>query len=174
MNPFLEILYQEHDIITSAIERVQRANVLIGINDEQYEKTIRELLGFFRSYADSFHHHKEEIILFPEMNKKNELLKDGLIKEMFENHEDFRDMLRHSEELLNKKNFAEAQKALEQYCDRLLEHIAVENEEVFQIAETLFTEKELEEIYFRFIDTDRELGIELKNELAKAIESTQV
>ncbi len=169
MNPYLEILYHEHDIIISATEKIKKAKFLIGSDPGQYENTIRELLNFFRSYADNYHHHKEEIILFPEMNKRNELMKDGIINEMLENHEDFREMLQQAENMLNKSDFAVAQKYLETYCERLLEHIAVENEEVFQIAESLFSEKELEEIYFRFLDTDRELGEARKNEMLKIL-----
>ena len=167
MNNTMKLLYDEHEITVNAIDAAQQARSLIGKDDIQYEKTIRSLINFFRSYADKFHHYKEEIILFPEMEKKNELLSSGVIKEMFENHENFREMIKEIEKNLNEKKYPAAQKELEQYAEALLDHIAVENDEVFQMAETLLSETELQNMHFRFEDCDRELGIEMKKELAE-------
>lgn len=170
MDKSMMVLYDEHTIIINAIDAARQSKELIGKNDELYENTIRKLIFFFRSYADKFHHYKEEIILFPEMNKKNEMLADGVIKEMFDNHEDFRDMIRDIENSLNEKKYPEAQQLLEQYAEALLDHIAVENDEVFQMAESLFSADELDKIFFRFEDCDRELGNQLKSELQENLD----
>ena len=45
-----------------------------------------------------------------------------------------------------------------------------QNEEVFQMAETLFSEEELEQLYFRFQDCDRNLGTVKKEELKEMAE----
>ena len=169
MNNAIQMLFEEHSVIVTAIDAAENAESLIGINDILYEKTIRELLYFFRKYADNYHHRKEEEILFPEMKKKNELLADGVLKEMFDNHEEFREMLRNIERLLDEKNYMNAQKQLNIYCNSLLDHIHVENEEVFQMSETLFNDDELGKIYFRFEDCDREIGSIEKKELAEHI-----
>jgi hemerythrin-like domain-containing protein len=171
MNKYLRILYDEHEIIVNAIDAAQQAKSLIGKDDAAYEKTIRELIGFFRNYADKFHHYKEEEILFPEMNKRNELLAEGVIKEMFDNHETFREMIREIEVKLSAKKFTEAQQKLEKYTNALLDHIAVENDEVFVMAESLFSQSELEDIKFRFNDCDRDLGEKQKQELADLADS---
>lgn len=121
-------------------------------------------LSFFRVYADGFHHHKEEEILFPEMSKKNDLLGDGVIKEMLENHQDFRDMLQGIENFLEQKNYAKVQQKLMAYTDALQDHIAVENDEVFQVAEALLDPGELERIYFQFCDADRETDDKLSGD----------
>ena len=163
-NP-VKVLYDEHEIIISAITVSKAAQKLIADKPDVYEKVIIELIAFFRQFADQYHHYKEEIILFPEMNKKNELLEDGVIKEMFNNHEEFRDMLAEIENCLNKKDYANTQVKLNNYCEALLDHIAVENDEVFQMAESLFNEDELEKIYFKFEDCDRDKGELKKNEL---------
>lgn len=170
MNKSMKILYDEHSIIINAIDAARQSKELIGRNDEFYESTIRKLIFFFRAYADKFHHYKEEIILFPEMNKKNEMLADGVIKEMFDNHEDFREMIKSIENSLNEKKYPEAHRQLEQYTEALLDHIVVENDEVFQMAESLFNDNELDKIYFRFEDCDRELGNEMKIELQENLE----
>lgn len=169
MNNSLKVLFDEHEIITGAIETARSAKSLIGINDEEYELAISELIRFFRVYADQYHHHKEEEILFPEMAKKNELLADGILKEMYDHHTWFREMLKAIELDFEHKQYTAASEKMDEYTGALLDHIAVENEELFQAAYTLFTEDELENIYFRFVDLDRDLGDAKKTDLSELI-----
>ena len=164
-NHYIKMLYDEHEVIVNAIDVARQMKPLIEKNPELYDANLHKLIKFFRNYADKFHHYKEEIILFPEMNKRNELLADGVIKEMFENHEDFREMIRGIENNLNEKNYVKAHALLVDYTEQLLDHIAVENDEVFQMAETIFDKFELERIGHRFMDCDRQLGEDIKEEL---------
>ncbi|MHB8258793.1 MAG: hemerythrin domain-containing protein [Bacteroidia bacterium] len=170
MNNPIKTLFEEHAIITSAINISRQADKLIAKNDDVYEKLIRDLINFFRVYADEYHHHKEEEILFPEMSKKSDLLKDGIVNEMMENHADFREMIKNTEDYLNKQDFIRAQQQLHVYSEFLLDHIAVENEEMFQMAESMFSEDELEKIYFRFEDCDREVGQDRKIALVNQLQ----
>ncbi len=164
MHSSVKILYDEHEVIVSVIELAKKAGELWKINPEKFGKIIVELISFFRNYADKFHHYKEEEVLFPEMNKKNELLEDGVIKEMFDNHANFREMLTNIENFAKNKNYEAASRQLLEYSEALLDHIAVENDEVFLMAESLFTKDELKKINFRFADWDRDLGEEKKRE----------
>lgn len=166
MNKSLEVLYEEHAIIINAIDAAKKASQLIEKKPGEYEDNIRRLIDFFRTYADQFHHHKEEEILFPEMAKRNELLKGSILHEMLENHADFRIQIKEIEQLLNKKEYSSAQAILNSYTDALLNHIAAENEEVFPMAESLFNDKELQTIQFRFMDTDSNLGLNKKSKYA--------
>jgi len=166
MNDSLKILYDEHEIIVNALDAAKQLGAMIGKDNMMYEKNALRLIHFFRDYADTFHHFKEEEILFPEMAKRNELLAGGVIQEMLDNHSGFREVLRTIEKSVEEKDFPRAQMELEQYAEDLLNHIAVENEEVFQIAESLFSETELENMKFRFDDCDRDLGEKKKQELA--------
>lgn len=171
MNTTLKMLYDEHDNISRAIEITKNAKKLIGKNDKEYESIARELIGFFKVYGDQYHHHKEEEILFPEMTKKNELLTDGIIKEMFDNHANFRELIHTIESDIEQKKFNDASLKMDEYTEALLDHIAVENEELFQTADVLFTGDELENIYYRFIDMDNELGKTKKKELTDLLHS---
>jgi len=165
MNNSLRILFNEHEIISRAIEMARNARYLIGMDNDDYELKISELIRFFRLYADQYHHHKEEEILFPEIARKNELLADGILKEMYDHHAYFRDLLHSIEYDLGQKQYEEAAEKMEKYAEALLDHIAVENDELFQAAYGIFTEEELENIYYRFIDLDRELGEQKKLDL---------
>lgn len=168
-----EVLFREHDLIVSAVDAAKNAGVLAGKDDNGFEAIIRELLDFFRNYADRYHHYKEELVLFPEMAKQNELLAEGVLKEMLENHEDFRSMLKSVEDFLDKKDYLRAKQQLDIYCEALLDHIAVENEEVFQMLETLFNDSELEKIFYRFEDSDREAGLEEKQRYEEKLQAIQ-
>lgn len=179
-NSPIKTLTDEHEIIKSAAEIVKNADKLLAKDAAAYEKLIRKMIIFFRVFADQFHHHKEEEILFPEMAKKNEILEDGVIKEMLENHEDFRERISNIESSLDKKEYPQAQQELIDYTEALLDHIALEDDEVFQMADSLFTEDELEKMYFRFQDSDYEIGEQNKaegklnkTELAKQLSEMQ-
>ena len=171
MNKAIQMLFEEHSKIVNAIDSINRIKPMIQSNPNQFYELTTELLHFFRKYADGYHHHKEEIILFPLMNKKNELLAEGVVAEMFSQHEEFREIISNIEKSLNEQNFEISHKLLVEYTDALLDHIAVENEEVFMIAESLLTDAELEKMYFDFQDTDRQLGTGLKAEWEEWVES---
>ena len=158
MNKSLEVLYNEHAIIKSIINYRGKISAIAISDPVKFKKIIIELIGFFRNYADKFHHYKEEKLLFPLMCEKNELLENSIIEEMLDNHRDFRELVKQIESAANTGNYEKSSQLLFKYTELLLDHIAVEDEELFQMAETLFDESELEKLYFDFEDIDRELG----------------
>lgn len=169
MNNPIELLIQEHDIILQAIESAKKLSSIKGTNPEAYQFDIKKMIGFFRNYADKYHHYKEETLLFPAMCDENAILKDGIIGEMMDNHSKFRNDLIEIEADLNELELDSANKKVVKYLNELLDHISIENDEVFQIAESLLSESEIEKIYFGFIDIDRELGIAEKSELESLV-----
>lgn len=157
----IALLDQEHQTIKDKLSEARTYMRAVSGG----EKPLSDMLlfiSFFRNYADGYHHHKEEEILFPEMCRRNELLEQGVIEEMLQNHADFRDMVSAIESAIQTGDIGATQKKLETYAEALLDHIAVEDDEVFQIAESLFSESEIENIYYRFLDCDRERGDEEK------------
>jgi len=167
MNKALEVLYFEHDIIKSVIKLREKIGTLALKEPAKYKDIIIELIGFFRNYADKYHHYKEEKLLFPLICEKNDMLKDSIIEEMFDNHRDFRNYVTSIELAVNTGNYAQCDKLLIEYTEKLLDHIAVEDEELFQMAETLFDDNELEKMYYDFQDIDRELGTDIKLDYEK-------
>jgi len=159
MNNPVDTLVMEHDIIMSYIDAAKAIHPLAESQVEEYVKRASELVDFFREYADCYHHKKEEAILFPGMSKENELLSEGIIKEMLENHEEFRNDISEIKSALERKDLRTADSILQNYCNKLLDHIAVENDELFQMVSSLIPETEQEKMYFEFVDIDRELGL---------------
>ena len=167
-NP-IQTLYDEHTIIANALEIARQASSLIEKDNRRYDSTMRKLITFFREYSDGYHHQKEETILFPEIAKRKQILSEGVISEMNENHEDFREKITLIENCLNEENYLKAHKILDRYAEALLDHIAVENDELFQVANSLLDAEQLNKVYFKFQDCDRDLGDERKNELVAMI-----
>ncbi|MBE2245934.1 MAG: hemerythrin domain-containing protein [Candidatus Competibacteraceae bacterium] len=170
MTKAIDLLYDEHQIITQAIEQV-RAFLDEAVNGTKSIEEMHAYILFFRHYADKFHHYKEEEILFPEMAKRNELIAEGVIQEMLDNHVEFRQMIADMEASASEGDAAKTQMQFAQYAEALLDHIAVENDEVFQMAESLFSDDELENMYFRFVDMDRELNDAKKREMEASIQN---
>ncbi|OFY63722.1 MAG: hypothetical protein A3H98_06505 [Bacteroidetes bacterium RIFCSPLOWO2_02_FULL_36_8] len=161
----IQLLISEHDVIVSVKHKINESENTWQNSPDDYKKFVTRLIRFFRDYADKFHHFKEEDVLFPEMNKHPEFLHQDLINEIEEQHETFRTYLKEIEEYLANEKWESAHKKLLHYFDELQDHIAAENDEIFMMAKTLFTENELERMYFRFIDFDTEYGQTLKKEL---------
>jgi hemerythrin-like domain-containing protein len=146
------------------------ARSLVGTDNGAYEDTISELIRFFRQYADHYHHYKEEQILFPDMARKSELMQQGILAEMLDNHEDFRERIRSIELALQTGDHAGAAERMDAYGEALRDHIAVENDELFIAAEDLFNAEESERLFFRFVDIDSELGETKKKDLAAILD----
>lgn len=169
-NP-IDIMLEEHELISSSEEIIQHLDKKWETDKESYKNSVRELITFFREYADGVHHRKEEEVLFPALRECNDFTLEELLDELENHHEDFRDYSKEIEEALDEENFEKSQQNLNEYLNDLLDHIGAENDELFVLAETLLDEDELEKIYFRFKDIEMEIGEaeieELKNLVRK-------
>lgn len=163
-----QLLFDEHEVISSIASVIAQIDKTWEKDAANYTSSVNCLLRFLKEYSDGYHHQKEEEILFPQMVSKNEML-DGIIDELNDQHETFREQIVLIENRLEDQDFEEVQKHLAAYLEGLLDHIAIENDELFQMAETLFMENELDDIYFRMLDKDRELSLEHKKSLENSI-----
>lgn len=169
-NP-IQVLIDEHEVISSVEGIIQSLEKDWETDEEKYAEKVKLLLSFFREYSDSFHHHKEEEVLFKELNDNPDFMLSEIITELEEHHEMFRDTVGEIQETVDKKKWPNVQTLLYRYINDLLDHIAVENDELYITAENLFSEDELERMYFLFEDIDIKLGKERKQELVESLSS---
>ena len=162
-----QLLINEHAIIKKAESLVQSMSLLWMKDQEKYKSMVAKLLYFFKEYSDRFHHYKEEKILFPEMRNHPDFKLDEIIDELEEHHKMFREYTQEIKESIEKDQYDKAQNILVRYIHQLLDHIAIEDDELFSMAENLFSETQFENMYFSFKDIDRELGEMRKKELEK-------
>ncbi len=97
---YTKVLYDEHEVILSAVEIAKDSENLLNKNPEKWKEFCIKLIYFFRHYADKYHHHKEEELLFQKISEENEVMGINIIAEMLENHEDFREYISDIEDSL--------------------------------------------------------------------------
>lgn len=168
LNNPIKVLEKEHDIITRVNDIVQKINLLWEKDPATYKQIINDLLLFISEYSDGFHHYKEEEILFPTIREHPSFNLEEILDELLEHHEDFRNYKNDIVEALEQDDLPLVQKKLSELIDHLLDHIAVENEELFIMAENLLDPSDLEKMYFQFEDIDRDLSFD-KKKLLEAI-----
>ncbi|MBK8920943.1 MAG: hemerythrin domain-containing protein [Saprospirales bacterium] len=169
-----KLLVREHGIILEASEVIVALNRSWADDPVAYEKIILQLLDFFSTYADGYHHRKEEDILFPVISKKNEMAGDAIVRELLDHHDDFRSRLQQIRSALGMRDYATVQAHFFSYINALQDHIAVENDELFPMADTLLSSDELELQFHRCQDLDSELGEERKQHLEMLIEKRKI
>ncbi len=162
ISPVFQLMMDEHRIIERALNYSKTLDGLWMEDVHTYTDNILKLTDFFKEYSDAYHHNKEEVDLFKELIRQNEMLKDGIVGEFIQQHEDFRDYVRNITESANHKDYGLSFKLLMEYREELLMHIEAEDDELFPMAEGMFSDSEKETMYFRFQDIDRELGVERK------------
>ncbi|HQQ94273.1 MAG TPA: hemerythrin domain-containing protein [Bacteroidia bacterium] len=160
-----QVLKDEHTVIKKMQDIIYAIDLRWNNNPEKYEALVNKLIHFFREYSDRFHHHKEELVLFEEMRRHPDFALVEIIDVLEDHHEMFREYTREISRDLQAKNYERVQATLHKYIHQLLDHIAVEDDELFGMAEQVFSENELERIYFKFQDIDLELGEKVKKEL---------
>lgn len=168
-----QLLTREHDVILKAGEIISQQNNAWLTSPTEYEQKARQLLNFFSVFADEYHHQKEEEILFPAISKINEVVGAGIVNELNEHHEEFRLLMSEIRNALNRKDFVSTQGQLESYLNKLKDHIAVENDELFPMAEDLLSQDELDKLYYKCIDKDNESGIDRKQALEQFIKNLE-
>lgn len=165
MNNPLDVMYAEHDVIMKAEDIIKKLDNTWKDDALKYSSSVRKLISFLREYADGYHHHKEEDVLFPAVYDHPDFVLQDLIDELNIHHEAFRGYISDILDALDEADYAGSFKLLTQYINELLDHIAVENDEFFVLAGSLLSQNQLETIFFNFKDVDMQLGEERKREL---------
>jgi hemerythrin-like domain-containing protein len=162
-------MLNEHEIISSAEQSVLLLDRYWEKDEKDFVKYVQTLISFFREYGDKYHHFKEEQVLFPVLENHRDFMMNPLISELNEHHAIFREYSLKIERLLNANQFKKCYTTLCLYMNELLDHIGVEDDELFVMAVSLLTIDELELIYFKFRDIDVELGEDRKVELCNLL-----
>ena len=88
-----------------------------------------------------------------------------MIDELENHHQTIREKVQEIKVALSENQFQLAQAALRNYLENLLDHIAIENDELFVMSDNILPPKELERMYFQFLDTDEMLGVAFKKDV---------
>ena len=165
----IKILIDEHDVISQVQEIAYLLKELKEFDTVNYTRHTKSLINFFKEYCDKIHHYKEDEVLFMELNNHPKFSQPEIITELTEHHIMFREKIENLENHLDGKAFNKTQLILEDYLNEILNHIAIENVELFVMAQSVFSEDELEIMYYKFKDIDYEFGEGKKEEFERMI-----
>ncbi|MCE4622867.1 MAG: hemerythrin domain-containing protein [Desulfurococcales archaeon] len=169
-------LIEDHEHIEEALSLLMKAVDLLS-KDKISPDVIEELATFLSKFADQCHHGKEELILFPLMEKKGVPVWGGPIGVMLCEHGMGRYFLRNLLRAL--KQYKEGQKDVineivdyaESYYRLLLEHIDKENNVLFPMAQEVVGENEgIEEAERIEAEMNHEEMLRKLDEIKKTIE----
>ena len=125
--------------------------------DLQHLETV---LMVIREFADGLHHTKEEKLLFPLMVAKGYSTEKGPVAVMLYEHEQGRNFVKAMAEGITQlragqhENVKVVYANMLGYADLLKNHISKENNVLFPMADSLFTDTEKETLFLAFADVE--------------------
>jgi hemerythrin-like domain-containing protein len=148
-SPPMKRLVDEHILIKRWIALIPQVLEKFDIDSSEDRQIIVEGVNFIRSYADRFHHAKEEDILFKYFDENSDILKT-----MLDDHVEGRSYAKATLEALEKKERQGVVDHLMAYQRLLTEHIKKEDEILFPWMDRELSVKQVGEIFSKFNNAD--------------------
>jgi hemerythrin-like domain-containing protein len=159
----VERLTSEHRLIEQMVSLLQKETESIVATGKVSPEFIGAAVDFFRTYADRYHHGKEEGILFKELsNKRLSSTDHNMILELVNEHALARRTVRALERLKEEyvTGVKETPKDVLELLDALVnlypEHIRKEDTQFFLPSMNYFTQEEQEDMLDRFLEFDKD------------------
>lgn len=152
-SPPLKKLVDEHALIKRWVAIIPRVIERLDMESEGAIQTILDGVDFIRSYADRYHHAKEEDILFKYFDENLDIL-----KVMHEDHERARGHVKAVLEALERKDTEAISHHLNAYRELLTEHIKKEDEILYPWMDNNLSVSQIGRLFSQFGEVDAELG----------------
>ena len=152
-SPPMKRLVNEHVLIKRLIALIPEVIDNLDVVSEEGRQIIIDSVDFIRSYADKYHHAKEEEILFKYFDENLDI-----IKAIYEDHENARAHVRAMLEDLGKKDKEAVSEHLNAYQELLTEHIKKEDEILYPWMDRSFSITQIGELFSKFNRKDEELS----------------
>ncbi len=152
-SPPLQQLVDEHVLIKRWVALSPRLLQFVDVNAGEDRRLLLDGVDFIRSYADKFHHAKEENILFGYFSGSLEI-----IQAMLTDHESARAHVRQLVEAVETRDGDAIAEHLGAYGRLLSAHIEKEDEILYPWMDRELTEAEVGELFSRFATVDEAAG----------------
>lgn len=152
-SPPMKRLVNEHLLIKKWVALVPDVIESLDVESEEGRKIILNGVDFIRSYADKFHHAKEEEILFKYFDADLDI-----VKTMLQDHEAARNHVKAIMEALEKRDKKGVSLHLNGYRELLTEHIKKEDEILYPWMDRNLSIKQVGELFAKFDEADQRIG----------------
>lgn len=161
--PF-HILKHEHRIIERALRGLDGVCMRLESGERIPAESLQELISFIMTFADRYHHGKEESILFPALERHGITREGGPLGVMEYEHQVERELIGDLEKAIDlykdgeqdaAPGFVDAARA---YLRLLVGHIEKEDSILFRIGDEVLDEAEKSALTASFKRTDAVLG----------------
>ena len=148
-SPPMQRLVDEHVLIKRWVALIPDVVKHLDVESDEGRQLIRDGIDLIQSYADRYHHAKEEEILFEYFDKDSEIL-----QVMYEDHTTGRGHVKAMLEALDRKDQNALGKHLMAYRDLLTGHIQKEDEILFPWMDRNLAPSQVEELLAQFKEVD--------------------
>lgn len=149
-SPPVKRLVDEHRLIMRVVSLIPGIARAFDPASEGHRQQILEVVDFIRSYADRFHHAKEEDILFGYFDPNLDIL-----KVMHEDHRKGREHVKNLLDALDRRDREGVEASLTGYAAVLTEHIRKEDEILYPWMDRNLSTRQVGEMFSRFQEVDR-------------------
>jgi hemerythrin-like domain-containing protein len=152
-SPPMKKLIDEHSLIKRWVALIPEVVGNLDVESEEGRQLILDGVDFIRSYADRYHHAKEEDILFTYFD--NDL---DILRAMHEEHEIARGHVRAILKTVEGKDKEAIAEHLNAYREILTEHIKKEDEILYPWMDQNLTITQIGQLFSQFLEKDEEFG----------------
>ena len=152
-SPPMKKLVQEHVLIKRWVALIPEVINHLDLDSEEGRQLLLDGVDFIRSYADKYHHAKEEDVLFKYFDEDLDIL-----KVMYEDHEQGRGHVRAILEALDRKDKAAIAEHLNAYRDLLSGHIKKEDEILYTWMDRNLSDSQIGKLFSEFNTADKQIG----------------
>ena len=152
-SPPMKKLVEEHVLIKRLVAMIHELIDNLDVASGEGRQAIIDGVDFIRSYADKYHHAKEEDILLKYFDESLDI-----IKTIYEDHETGRAHVRAVLEALEAEDKEAVSEHLRAYQELLTEHIRKEDEVLYPWMDRNLSITQIGELYSKFSGKDEEFG----------------
>jgi len=152
-SPPIKKLVEEHVLIKRWIALIPEVIKNLEVESEEGRQLILDGVDFIRSYADKYHHAKEEDILFKYFDEDLDIL-----KVMHEDHKQARSHVKAILEALDRKDKAAIAEHVSAYGNLLIEHSKKEDKILYPWMDKNLSVTQIGELFSKFNEADEQLG----------------
>jgi hemerythrin-like domain-containing protein len=153
-SPPMKMLVDEHVLIKRWLSLIPYVVATLDVNSETGQQLVLEGVDMIRSYADKYHHGKEEDILFQYFDDSADIF-----AVIYEDHRQARQHVQGILGGLDNCNWPAVREHLTAYRDLLTEHIKKEDEVLFPWLDTQLTTNQIGELFTKFKAVDEKSGV---------------